>query len=119
MLEGCTLSSRATVFSARVLTTKCDNQQRLALIEDFRSNAFRIFLVSAQTTVTTHGIDLDHVRVVINYDLPCSLGANADLDYVTYHHRLDRCGRYDQAGYLVGTRFSSSPMASQSLSSSI
>jgi len=33
--------------------------------------------------------------------MPRSLGINSDLDYVTYHHRLDRCGRYDKHGYLV------------------
>jgi hypothetical protein len=33
--------------------------------------------------------------------MPRSLGINSDLDYVTYHQRLDRCGRYDKHGYLV------------------
>jgi len=33
--------------------------------------------------------------------MPQSLGINSDLDYVTYHQRLDRCGRYDKHGYLV------------------
>ncbi|CAF4873665.1 unnamed protein product, partial [Rotaria sp. Silwood1] len=84
----------------RILTTRFNNQQRVSLIEEFRSNSFRIFLLSAQTSATTHGIDLDHVNIVINYNLPRSLGINSDLDYVTYHHRLDRCGRYDKHGYL-------------------
>jgi superfamily II DNA/RNA helicase len=85
----------------RILTTKITNQQRVSLIEEFRSNSFRIFLLSAQTSATTHGIDLDNVNIVINYNLPRSLGINSDLDYVTYHQRLDRCGRYDKHGYLV------------------
>ncbi|CAF2863831.1 unnamed protein product [Rotaria sp. Silwood2] len=84
----------------RILTTKFNNQQRISLIEEFRSNSFRIFLLSAQTSATTHGIDLDNVSIVINYNLPCSLGIDSDLDYVTYHQRLDRCGRYDKHGYL-------------------
>ncbi|CAF1002890.1 unnamed protein product [Rotaria sordida] len=84
----------------RILTTKFNNQERISLIEEFRSNSFRIFLISAQTSATTHGIDLDNVNIVINYNLPRSLGINSDLDYVTYHQRLDRCGRYDKHGYL-------------------
>jgi superfamily II DNA/RNA helicase len=84
-----------------MLTTKFNNQQRISLIEEFRSNSYRIFLLSAQTSATTHGIDLDNVNIVINYNLPHSLGSNSDLDYVTYHQRLDRCGRYDKHGYLV------------------
>jgi superfamily II DNA/RNA helicase len=48
-----------------------------------------------------HGIDLDNVNIVVNYNMPRSLGQNSDLDYVTYHQRLDRCGRYDKHGYLV------------------
>ena len=84
-----------------MLTTKFTNHQRMSLIEDFRSHIYRIFILSAQTSATAHGIDLDNVNVVINYNLPCSLGKNSDLDYVTYHQRLDRCGRYDKHGYAV------------------
>jgi superfamily II DNA/RNA helicase len=87
--------------NARILTTNSNNQERISLIEEFRSNLFRIFVLSAQTSATTHGVDLDNVNIVINYNLPCSLGINSDLDYVTYHQRLDRCGRYDKHGYLV------------------
>ncbi|UJR26813.1 hypothetical protein I4U23_008126 [Adineta vaga] len=83
----------------RMLTTTVTNHQRISLIEEFRSNSYRIFLLSAQTCATTHGIDLDNVNIIINYNLPCSLGNNSDLDYVTYHQRLDRCGRYDKHGY--------------------
>lgn len=85
-----------------MLTTKITDEERILLIEEFRSNSFRIFLLSAETYSTTHGIDLDNVHIVINYNLPQSLGINSDLDYVTYHQRLDRCGRYDKHGYLVG-----------------
>jgi len=83
------------------LTTKNNTQERISLIENFRLSTFRIFLISAQTAATLHGIDLDHVNIVINYNMPQSLGSCFDLDYVTYHQRLDRCGRYDQHGYLV------------------
>ena len=84
-----------------MLTARSTDHQRASLIEDFRSDAYRVFLLSARTSATTHGIDLDNVRIVINYNLPCSLGRNADLDYVTYHQRMDRCGRYEKHGYLV------------------
>lgn len=83
-----------------MLTTKVNIQQRISLVENFRLLKFRIFLISAQTSATLHGIDLDHVNIVINYNMPQSLGSQFDLDYVTYHQRLDRCGRYDQHGYL-------------------
>lgn len=92
-------------FRSRIFTTQFSNQERILLIEDFRTNAFRIFLLSAETCTTIHGIDLDNVGVVINYNLPHSLGTNSDLDYVTYHQRLDRCGRYDKHGYLVRDEF--------------
>jgi superfamily II DNA/RNA helicase len=96
-----TLSS---LFRTRLLTTNITNHQRVSLIEEFRLNCFQIFLISAQTSATMHGIDLDNVNIVINYNMPRSLGQNGDLDYVTYHQRLDRCGRYDKHGYLVRER---------------
>ncbi len=89
------------LFRTRILTTKITSHQRVSLIEEFRSNSFRIFLISAQTSATMHGIDLDNVNIVVNYNMPRSLGQNSELDYVTYHQRLDRCGRYDKHGYLV------------------
>lgn len=45
------------------------------------------------TDLAARGIDITHLNLVINYDLP--------LDEGTYIHRAGRAGRFDKSGYCI------------------
>lgn len=62
-------------------------RQRSDAIEGFRSGRYRILVA---TDVAARGLDISHVRHVINYDLP-----TAPEDYV---HRIGRTGRAGAEG---------------------
>lgn len=46
------------------------------------------------TDISGRGIDIQHLNLVINYDLPC----NKIEDYI---HRIGRCGRYGRKGVAI------------------
>lgn len=46
------------------------------------------------TDISGRGIDIQHLNLVINYDLPC----NKIEDYI---HRIGRCGRYGRKGLAI------------------
>ncbi len=46
------------------------------------------------TDISGRGIDIQHLNLVINYDLPC----NQIEDYI---HRIGRCGRYGRKGLAI------------------
>lgn len=60
---------------------------RLAVMEDFRSGKFR-YLVA--TDVAARGIDIDQVTHVLNYDVP--------FEKKSYTHRIGRTGRAGKTG---------------------
>jgi translation initiation factor 4A len=45
------------------------------------------------TDVVSHGIDVQQVSVVVNYDMP--------LDNRNYLHRIGRCGRFARKGLAI------------------
>ena len=57
---------------------------------DFRKGETRV-LVS--TDLTSRGIDIQQVSVVINYDVPNRLES--------YLHRIGRCGRFGRKGVAI------------------
>jgi len=87
--------------SVRELTGALDIEQRASIIKAFREGVFRVLI---STNVTSRGIDVDDVSLVINYDMPVDTHYNADCE--TYLHRIGRCGRFGRMGYtfnLVGS----------------
>ncbi|WP_146924081.1 DEAD/DEAH box helicase [Alkalibacterium kapii] len=64
-----------------------DQEDRLAVLEDFRSGKLR-YLVA--TDVAARGIDIDNVTHVINYDVP--------FEKESYTHRTGRTGRAGKTG---------------------
>src|SRR5699024_11304778 len=64
-----------------------DQDDRLAVMDDFRSGKFR-YLVA--TDVAARGIDIDNVTHVINYDVP--------FEKESYTHRTGRTGRAGKTG---------------------
>ena len=65
-------------------------RQRENVIHDFRTSKSRIMVA---TDIATRGLDIPHVKHVINYDLP-----QCPEDYV---HRIGRTGRADAEGFAL------------------
>ncbi|CAF3303617.1 unnamed protein product [Rotaria socialis] len=80
--------------SVRELTAALDIEQRASVIRQFRE---RVFNVLISTNVTARGIDIDDVSLVVNYDMPVTMGGKPDFE--TYLHRIGRCGRFGKLGY--------------------
>jgi len=83
-------------FSADRLHGGISQAQRTRVMNKFRNSEFE-FLVA--TDVAARGIDVDHLEVVINYDLPPD-----PEDYVHRIGRTGRAGRKGMAATLVSGR---------------
>ena len=64
--------------------------ERTDVVKDFRNGKTRILIT---TDLLSRGIDIPHVNLVINYDLP----PNKE----TYIHRIGRCGRFGKKGVAI------------------
>jgi len=78
--------SRAGIGSAAIHGNKSQNARQKALA-DFKSNEIQVLIA---TDIAARGIDIDHLELVINYDLP-------DVAE-TYVHRIGRTGRAGNSG---------------------
>ncbi len=83
------------LFTKRDFTIKSihggmEQEERDAIMEEFRSGTIRILL---STDLTARGIDVPGVSLVINYDLP--------TDKAQYIHRIGRTGRYGKKGSAI------------------
>ena len=67
--------------------------EREKVMATFRSGSSRVLIT---TDLLSRGIDVQHVSIVINFDLP----ANRE----SYLHRIGRSGRYAACGQESGTR---------------
>lgn len=65
-------------------------KERLEAINAFRRHRCRILI---STDLTSRGIDIDTVNLVINLDVP--------IDSETYLHRIGRAGRFGSAGIAI------------------
>ncbi len=65
-------------------------RERERVIKDFRAEKYRILVA---TDVAARGLDVPHVKVIINYDMPKSLE--------DYTHRIGRTGRADALGVSI------------------
>ncbi len=78
--------SKAGIGSAAIHGNKSQNARQRAL-SDFKSHEIQALIA---TDIAARGIDIDHLELVINYDLP-------DVAE-TYVHRIGRTGRAGNAG---------------------
>lgn len=67
-----------------------EQEDRLKVMDHFRKGQFR-YLVA--TDVAARGIDIDHISVVVNYDLPTA--------QESYIHRIGRTGRIGNTGHAI------------------
>lgn len=77
-------------FSITSIHGKMSTQERNIIVKDFRDGKTRILLT---TDLLSRGIDIPHVNLVINYDIP----PNKE----TYIHRIGRCGRFGKKGVAI------------------
>jgi superfamily II DNA/RNA helicase len=77
-------------FSADAIHGDLIQQKRIRIINAFRKQSYRIMVA---TDVAARGLDIDHVRHVINYDLP-----HCPEDYI---HRIGRTARAGASGCAV------------------
>jgi superfamily II DNA/RNA helicase len=74
-------------FPVCCLHSSMDKTEREKAFKDFRTGSARVLISS---NVTSRGIDIQQVSVVINFDLP--------KDIHTYLHRIGRSGRWGRKG---------------------
>ena len=74
-------------FPVCCIHSNMDKSEREKSFKDFRSGASRVLISS---NVTSRGIDIQQVSVVINFDLP--------RDVHNYLHRIGRSGRWGRKG---------------------
>jgi superfamily II DNA/RNA helicase len=67
-----------------------DSAERKRILDDFRNGTCRILIT---TDLLARGIDVQHVSIVINYDLPSNLE--------NYLHRIGRSGRFGRKGLAI------------------
>uniref|UniRef100_A0A7S4SST7 RNA helicase n=1 Tax=Alexandrium monilatum TaxID=311494 RepID=A0A7S4SST7_9DINO len=77
-------------FVASCLHADLDQRERDLVMREFRSGRARLLLT---TDTLARGIDVQMVKVVVNYDLP----ASPEL----YLHRVGRCGRFGRRGVAI------------------
>jgi len=78
-------------FTVSSLHGEMDPKDRELIMHEFRTSASRVLIT---TDLLARGIDVHHVSLVINYDLP-RVKEN-------YLHRIGRSGRYGRKGHRIG-----------------
>ncbi|MCH2546608.1 MAG: DEAD/DEAH box helicase [Alphaproteobacteria bacterium] len=74
-------------FESRAIHGDLSQAQREMVLEDYRESKFRILVA---TDVASRGLDISHITLVVNYELP-----QAPEDYI---HRIGRTGRAGAEG---------------------
>lgn len=83
-------------YTVGLIHSNLDTTKRLEVMKLFRAAKTRVLI---STDLTSRGIDVQQVGIVINYDLP--------YDPETYLHRIGRSGRFNKKGVaisLVGSK---------------
>ena len=77
-------------FSVCCIHSSMDKLERDSAFRSFRDGGFRVLISS---DVTSRGIDIQQVQIVVNFDV-CK-------DVCTYLHRIGRSGRYGRIGSAI------------------
>ncbi|MPQ44536.1 DEAD/DEAH box helicase [Clostridium tarantellae] len=67
-----------------------EQKKRLQIIEDFKNKKFKVLIA---TDVAARGIHIDHIDLVINYEVP--------MEKESYIHRIGRTGRAGNFGKAI------------------
>ena len=71
--------------------------ERDQVMDAFRNGDAKVLIT---TNVLARGIDIMHVNLVINYDIPTAVTGRTP-DYETYLHRIGRTGRFGRTGVSI------------------
>lgn len=88
--EWLTQELTAKDFTVSVLHSEMGQSERDTTMKEFRSGSSRVFIT---TDLLARGIDVQHVSLVINFDLPTNLE--------NYIHRIGRSGRFGRKGVAI------------------
>lgn len=77
-------------YSVACIHSSMKREEREKSFKDFRTGTYRVLISS---NVTSRGIDIQQVSVVINFDIPKSVN--------TYLHRIGRSGRWGRKGTAI------------------
>ena len=77
-------------YTVGLIHSNLDTTKRLEVMKLFRAGKTRVLI---STDLTSRGIDVQQVGIVINYDLP--------YDPETYLHRIGRSGRFNKKGVAI------------------
>ena len=77
-------------FSVSVVHGELSQAERTQRMKDFRGNVTRVLI---STDVLSHGIDVQQVSIVVNYDMT--------PDFDNYIHRIGRAGRQGRKGVAI------------------
>lgn len=77
-------------YSVNMIHGSMKSETRVDVMKNFRNAKFRILVA---TDVLSRGIDIQHLQLVVNYNVPKTLQ--------TYIHRIGRSGRYNKKGIAI------------------
>lgn len=77
-------------FTISSIHSAMEKDQREAIMANFRNGKTRVLI---STDLLARGIDVHHISIVVNYDLPSN--------YENYIHRIGRAGRYGRKGLTI------------------
>lgn len=83
-------------FPTQYLHAGLTPDERDAVIERFRSGSAKVLIA---TNVLARGIDVLHVTLVINFDIPVNAHGTPEVE--TYLHRIGRTGRFGRHGTAI------------------
>lgn len=82
--------------SCELLSGELEIDQRASVIQRFRDGKSKMLVT---TNVSARGIDIDDVKLVVNFDLPTTREGAPDFE--TYLHRIGRTGRFGKSGIAI------------------
>jgi translation initiation factor 4A len=77
-------------FTVSSIHSAMEKDQREGIMANFRNGKTRVLIA---TDLLSRGIDVHHISIVVNYDLP--------TNYENYIHRIGRAGRYGRKGLTI------------------
>ena len=80
-----------------LLTGEMETEQRIAVLDRFRCGREKILIT---TNFMVHGIRVEQVTIVVNYDLPFDVHAKAP-DFETYLCRIGKVGLCGRVGLAI------------------
>lgn len=89
-VEWVTKEMRSRNYAVEATHGSLPPQERTEILKRFRKGDCRVLVT---TDLLARGIDVQHVSIVINYDLPTNLE--------NYLHRIGRSGRYGRKGLAI------------------